>query len=91
MANRDTTDPGDGAEIIRFPLSRTVAAAVILREHDRLTKLLMVTIDLFGDVRDGKDRPKLPSPHKAARRTMRELLHASAMALRVLSGEGVER
>ncbi len=84
MAQDDPTD-GDVADVIPLPLSRAAAAGVIVREHDRLVEMLMVTIDLLDDVQaGGVPRIDVPKLRTAAARKFRSALEARTAALAAL-------
>lgn len=61
------------------------AIATVRHEHDRLMELIMVTIDLLGEVQEGRETVQLPNLRKAAGATLRKSLQARDDALAVLA------
>ncbi len=88
MDTHDSTSAREGAQVIALPLTRDSAITAVLREHDRLAQVLMTTIDLLGDVQDGRVPPiNLPNMRKAAGAMLRDSIQHVGDAATVLAGD----
>lgn len=78
----------EGADVIALPLTRDAARGVVLREHDALVDMVMLTIDLLDDAQTGACPPlNMPNMRKAAGRRLRKSVAARDAALVALMAE----